>query len=141
MNNVMSLHPLKTETDYREALAEIEQLFNALPETAEGDRLDMLTLLVESYEEKQYPILPPDPIAALEYHLESRGLDRRDLEPYLGSLSRVEDVLSRRRGLTITMIRRLHRGLGISADVLIQPYPLRSRRTDAATRSLSSASL
>ncbi len=125
----MNLRPLKTETDYREALTEVEQSFNALPETPEGDRLDMLVLLVEAYEEQHYPIPPPDPIAALEYHLESRGLDRRDLEPFLGGPSRVKDILSRRRGLTITMIRRLHHGLGISADVLIQPYPLRSRPT------------
>ena len=121
------LRSLKTEEDHQQALAEIERLFDAVPDTAEGDRLDVLTLLVEAYEEKHHPIPPPDPIAALEYHLESRGLSRRDLEPYLGSPARVEEVLMRRRGLTIGMIRRLHRGLGISADVLIQPYSLRGR--------------
>lgn len=136
----MNLRPLKTETDYREALAEVERLFNALPGTADGDRLDIMALLVEAYEEHHCPILPPDPIAALEYHMESRGLDRRDLEPFLGNASRVEDILSRRRGLTITMIRRLHRGLGISADVLIQPYPLRRPLTKTAARPLSTAS-
>ena len=115
----MNLRSLKTEADYKEALAEIERFFDASPETPEGDQLDVLVLLVEAYEEKHYPILPPDPISALEYHIESRGLNRRDLEPYLGSRARVAEVLNRRRGLTIEMIRRLHQGLGISADVLI----------------------
>ena len=72
-------------------------------------------------------MLPPDPIDALLYHIESRGLKRRDLEPYLGSRARVADVLNRRRGLTIEMIRRLHRGLGMPAEILIQPYPLQRR--------------
>ncbi len=132
----MNLRPIKTEDDYRAALAEIEGIFQAGPETPEGDRLDILTLLVEAYEEQHYPIPPPDPLGALEYHLESRGLTRRDLEPYLGSRARVAEVMNRRRALTIDMIRRLHQGLGISAEILIQPYPLvkppsRTRRTAA----------
>ena len=133
----MNLRPIKTEDDYRAALAEIEGIFQAAPEPPEGDRLDILTLLVEAYEEQHYPIPPPSPLDALEYHLESRGLTRRDLEPYLGSRARVTEVMNRRRGLTIDMIRRLHQGLGISAEVLIQPYPLvkspasRTRRTAA----------
>lgn len=137
----MILRPLKTEEDYQQALAEIGRLFEAVPNTADGDHLDALARLVEAYEEKHHPIPPPDPIAALEYHLESRGLSRRDLQPYLGSPARVEDILNRRRGLTIGMIRRLHRGLGLSADVLIQPYPLRGQRTEMVARSLSSAPL
>jgi HTH-type transcriptional regulator/antitoxin HigA len=134
----MTLRPIKTEDDYKAVLTEIERLFEAVPETPEGDRLDILTLLVEAYEEQHHPIPPPDPLAALEYHLESRGLTRRDLEPYLGSRARVAEVMNRRRALTIDMIRRLHQGLGISAEVLIQPYPLqaqrppRTRRTSAA---------
>jgi len=120
----MQLRSLKTETDYKEALAEIDQLFEAAPETLEGDRLDILTLLVEAYEQQHHPILPPDPVVALEYYMESRGLSRRDLEPFLGSRACVAEVLNRKRGLTIEMIRRLHHGLGISADILIQPYPL-----------------
>lgn len=133
----MNLRPIKTEDDYKAALGEIEGLFQAEPETPEGDRLDILTLLVEAYEEQHHPIPPPDPLAALEYHLESRGLTRRDLEPYLGSRARVAEVMNRRRALTIDMIRRLHQGLGIPAEVLIQPYPLvepqpsRTRRTAA----------
>lgn len=122
-----ALRPIRTEADYEVALAEIEKLFEAQPQTPAGDRLDVLTTLVEAYERKQYPILPPDPIEALQYHLESRGLTRRDLEPYLGSRARVAEVLNRRRGLTIEMIRRLHEGLGIPAATLIQPYPLERR--------------
>ena len=87
--------------------------------TPEGDRLDILALLVEAYEEQHYPIPDPDPVAALEYYMDSRGLTRRDLEPYLGSRARVAEVLNRKRGLSIEMIRRLHQGLGISADILI----------------------
>lgn len=135
----MNLRPIKTEEDHRAALAEIEGLFEAVPETPEGDRLDILTLLVEAYEEQHHPIPPPDPLAALEYHLESRGLTRRDLEPYLGSRARVAEVMNRRRALTIDMIRRLHQGLGISAEVLIQPYPLQGQRPDRARRPAEAA--
>ena len=132
MDSLMNLRSLKTESDYKEALGEIERLFDAAPETSEGDRLDILTLLVESYEEQHHPILPPDPVVALEYYMESRGLSRRDLEPYLGSRARVAEVLNRRRGLTIEMIRRLHQGLGISAEVLIQPYSLHRQQPNNA---------
>lgn len=140
MKNLTTLRSLKTEMDHKEALAEIEKLFNAAPETPDGDRLDILTLLVEAYEEQHHAILPPDPIVALEYYMESRGLTRRDLEPYLGSRTRVAEVLNRRRGLTIEMIRRLHDGLGISAEVLIQPYPLR-QRSGAARNQVPAAAL
>ncbi|MFL5803013.1 MAG: type II toxin-antitoxin system HigA family antitoxin [Roseiflexaceae bacterium] len=119
----MDIRPIKTEADYRTALAEIEQLFAAEPDTPDGDRLDLLTTLVEAYEAHVYPIATPDPIEAIVYYLESRGLARRDLEPYLGSRARVSEVLNRKRPLTLEMIRRLHTGLGIPADVLIQPYP------------------
>jgi len=135
----MNLRPIKTEDDYKAALTEIERLFEALPETADGDRLDILTMLVESYEEQHHAIPPPDPVAALEYYLESRGLTRRDLEPYLGSRARVAEVLNRRRALTIEMIRRLHQGLGISAEVLIQPYPLHGQRPSRAGRPVEAA--
>lgn len=119
-----SLRPIRTDADHEHALAEIECLFAAQPDTPEADRLEVLTTLVEAYERRHYPVLPPDPIAGLLYHMESRGLTRRDLEPYLGSRARVAEVLNRRRSLTIEMIRRLHEGLGLPAEILIQPYPL-----------------
>jgi HTH-type transcriptional regulator/antitoxin HigA len=112
--------------DHRAALEQIERLMDARPGTPAGDRLDILTTLVEQYESRNEPIEPPDPIDALRYHMESRGLTRRDLEPMIGSRARVAEVLNRRRALTIEMIRRLHAELGISADVLIRPYKTRS---------------
>ena len=121
----MQIRPIKTKADHRAALKEIERLMDSKPGTATGDRLEVLTTLVDRYESEHEPIEPPDPIEALLYHMESRGLARRDLEPYLGSRARVAEVLNRRRALTIEMIRRLHEGLGISADVLIRPYSVR----------------
>jgi HTH-type transcriptional regulator/antitoxin HigA len=118
----MELKPLKTEGDYTAALAAIECVFDAAPNTPEGDELDLLTTLVEAYEARHVSILPPDPVEAILYTLESRGLARRDLEPYLGSRARVAEVLNRKRPLSLAMIRRLHQGLGIPAAVLIQPY-------------------
>ena len=123
----MSLRPIRTEADYDRALADIENLFGAQPDTLDGDRLEVLTTLVEAYERQHHPVLPPDPVEALLYHLESRGLTPRDLEPYLGPRARVTEVLERRRGLTIEMIRRLHQGLGLPAEILIQPYPLQTQ--------------
>ena len=118
----MDIKPIKTETDYQAALEEIEKLFDAAPDTPEGDRLEVLVTLVEAYEEKHYSIPKPDPIEAILYHMESRGLTRRDLQPYIGSRARVSEVLNRKRPLTMEMIRNLHKGLGIPAEVLIQPY-------------------
>ena len=124
----MNIKPIKTKADYRAALAEIDRLFGAAPGTPEGDRLDVLTTLVEAYEAQHEPIPVPDPIEAILYYMESRGLSRRDLEPYLGSRARVSEVLNRRRPLSIEMIRRLHAGLGIPAEVLIGTYAGTSKR-------------
>ena len=118
----MNIKPIKTETDYLAALEEIEKLFDAAPDTPEGDQLEVLVTLVEAYEEKHYSIPKPDPIEAILYHMESRGLTRRDLQPYIGSRARVSEVLNRKRSLTMEMIRNLHKGLGIPAEILIQPY-------------------
>jgi len=118
----MEIKPIKNEVDYQAALKEIELLFDAAPDTPEGDRLEILTTLVEVYEERHYTIPMPDPIEAILYHMESRGLTRRDLEPYIGSRARVSEVLNRKRPLTMEMIRNLHKGVGIPAEVLIQPY-------------------
>ncbi len=116
----MEIKPIRTLADYEAALAEVERLWGAEPGTPEGDRFEVLFTLVEAYEEQHYPILPPDPVEAIKYYMESRGLDRRDLEPYIGPSGRVSEVLSHKRPLTLAMIRRLHAGLGIPAEVLIQ---------------------
>lgn len=118
----MEIRPIRTEADYEEALAEIERLFTAAPNTPEGDRLDVLTTLVEAYEAQHYPIPEPDPVEAIKYFMESRGLTRADLEPYIGSRARVAEVLNRKRPLSLNMIRRLYTGLGIPAEVLVRPY-------------------
>ena len=121
----MQIRPIKNKADHRAALKEIERLMEAKPGTAAGDRLEVLVTLVDRYESEHEPVEPPDPIEALIYHMESRGLSRRDLEPFWGSRARVAEVLNRRRALTIEMIRKLHDGLGISAEVLIRPYSVR----------------
>lgn len=123
----MEIRPIKTEADYQAALEEIDRLFDAAPDTPEGDRLEVLTTLVGAYEDKHYNIPLPDPIEAIIYYIESRGLSRRDLEPYIGSRARVSEILNRKRPLSIEMIRRLHTGLGIPADILIQPYEIRKQ--------------
>jgi HTH-type transcriptional regulator/antitoxin HigA len=123
----MDIRPIRTEADYHAVLEEIARLFDAQPDTPEGDRLDILTTLVEGYEAHKYPIETPDPIEMIHYYLESRGLTRSDLEPYIGTRARVSEVLNRRRSLTLEMIRKLHQGLGIPADVLIQAYTLNQR--------------
>ncbi|MFH0926056.1 MAG: transcriptional regulator [bacterium] len=118
----MDIRPIKTEADYQAAIKEIEHLFNASPETPEGDRLEVLTTLVEAYEERHFKIPLPDPIEAVVYYMESRGLSHKDLEPFLGGCPRVSEVLNRKRPLSIEMIRRLYLGLKIPAEILIQPY-------------------
>lgn len=118
----MEVRPIRTETDYQQALREIELLFNAAPNSPESDRLDVLSTLVEAYEKKQIAIAIPDPIEAIYYYMESRGWSRRDLESCLGSRARVSEVLSRKRPLTLKMIRKLNQELGIPAEILIQPY-------------------
>ena len=115
------LKPIRTEADYNAALAEIERLWGALAGTPQGDRLDILATLVDDYEDEHYPMDPPDPIEAIKFRMEQQGLTRKNLEGILGTRTRVAEVLNRRRGLSINMIRRLHEKLGISAEVLIRP--------------------
>jgi len=115
------LKPIRTEADYDAALAEVERLWGAKSGTPDGDRLDVLATLIEVYEAKNYPMDPPDPIEAIRFRMEQQGLTRRDLEPMIGPRNRVADVLNRKRGLSIEMIRQLHDHLGISAEVLIRP--------------------
>lgn len=117
----MDVQPIRTEEDYEAALAEIERLFDAAPNTSESDRLDVLTTLVEAYEAQHYHIPEPDPVEAIKYYMESRGLTRADLEPYIDRRARVAEVLNRKRTLSLNMIRRLDAGLGIPAEVLVRP--------------------
>jgi HTH-type transcriptional regulator/antitoxin HigA len=115
----MDIHPIKTDRDYRRALKAVESLMDARPNTPDGDRLDVLATLVDAWERRHHPIDPPDPVAAIHFAMEQRGLSRADLEEYLGSRARVAEILNRKRSLTLPMIRRLHKGLGIPAEVLI----------------------
>jgi HTH-type transcriptional regulator/antitoxin HigA len=116
----MEIKPIRSEADYQAALHEIEKLIDSQPGTSEGDRMDVLVTLVEAYEAKHFPIPEPDdPVQVLEYYMESRGLSRSDLIAYLGSKERVSEVLNRKRGLSLQMIRRLHAGLGIPTDLLV----------------------
>jgi HTH-type transcriptional regulator/antitoxin HigA len=115
-----TIKPIKTDRQYRRVLKEIEGLMAAKRNTPEGDRLDVLVTLVEAWEAKHYPLDLPDPVEAIKYHMESRGLTPRDLIPYIGSQNNVQEVLTRKRPLTLTMIRRLHEGLGIPAESLIK---------------------
>ena len=121
----MNIKPIKTETDYQSALKEIEKLFGAKSDSSEGDLLDVLLTLVEAYEDERYDIPAPDPIEAINYFMESRGLTRADLEPYIGSRARVSEILNRKRPLTLSMSQRLHKGLAIPAEVLVKPYKIK----------------
>ena len=120
----MDIQPIRTEADHAIALQEIDKLWDAPDGSPESDKLDVLVTLVEAYEDKHYLILPPDPVEAIIHQMESQNLSRRDLESYLGSRSRVSEILNRKRALSLTMIRKLQSGLGISADILVQPYSL-----------------
>lgn len=121
----MTIKPIHTEADYQSALAEIEALWDAPEGSAEADQLEVFAMLVEAYEKTAFPIDAPDPVDFLGYVMETRGLTRKDLEPYIGPRGRVSDILNRTRPLTLEMIRRLAKGLGLPAAILIQDYPVR----------------
>lgn len=134
----MDIKPIRSETDYEAALKEIETLVNSQPGTPEADRMDVLVTLVEAYEVKHFPIPEPDdPVGVLEYYMESRGLSRSDLLPYLGSKERISEVLNRKRSLSLEMIRRLHTGLGIPADLLVGKQGGHSKRKTPARPGLN----
>ena len=127
-DRTMDIKPIKTEADYDAALAEIDELMDAAPDTLEYDRLDVLATLVEAYEEKAHPIEAPDPIEAIYHALEAKGLTEKDLQGILASRrTRVWEIMHRKRRLTLDMIRRLHDKLGIPAEALIQPYDLNNQ--------------
>ena len=115
------IKPIRSEADYEEALSQVERLWGAPSGTLDGDRLDVLATLIDAYEDEHHPIDPPDPIEAIKFRMEQQGLTRKDLEAIIGTRTRVAEILNRRRGLSITMIRRLHEELGIPAEVLIRP--------------------
>jgi HTH-type transcriptional regulator/antitoxin HigA len=121
----MRIRPIRTKADYRTALKEVERLWNADPGTPEGDVADVLTTLIEAYEAEHFPIAAPDPIVAIQFMMEQKGLTRRELEPAIGSRGRVSEVLSRKRPLTLPMVRALSSLLDIPTDVLAQPYQVR----------------
>ena len=120
--------PIRTEDDYQVALRDLKLLWGSKAGSPEGDRLDVLATLVDAYESQHDPIDPPDPIEAIKFRMEHQGLSLRDLEAMLGPRAGVAEILNRRRGLSIAMIRRLHEGLGISAEVLIR----KTSKVDAA---------
>jgi HTH-type transcriptional regulator/antitoxin HigA len=117
----VNIRPIHSESDYRTALVDIAALMESdpAPGTPKGDRLDILTTLVQAYESRHFPIDPPDPVEAIKFRMEQGGLTVKDLEPIIGRANRVYEVLSRKRPLTLAMIRRLHMSLGIPAEVLI----------------------
>ena len=117
----VEVKPIRSEADHEAALTEVERLWGAKAGTPKGDRLDVLATLIDAYESARYPMDPPDPVEAIKFRMEQQGLTRRDLEEIIGTRTRIAEVLNRKRGLSIGMIRRLHERLGISADVLIRP--------------------
>lgn len=121
----MDIRPIKTKSDYRAALKDVEGLWEAEPGTPDGDRVDVLVTLIEAYEARHFPIPAPDPIAAIEFMMEQKGLNRRNLDPAIGSRGRVSEVLTRKRPLTLPMVRALSALLDIPVDVLVQPYSVR----------------
>ena len=117
----MNIKPIKTKADYRATLSEVETLMGAKANSADGERLDILVTLVEAYERKHFPLEHPDPVEAIKFQMDQKGLTPKDLEPMIGRLNRVYEILNHKRPLTLKMIWNLHRGLGIPAESLIRP--------------------
>ena len=122
----MDIRPIKTDADYRAALNDIENLMMAEPDTVEGEKLDILVTLVEAYEAKHFPMDLPDPVGAIKFEMERKGLTVKDLEPMIGKSNRVYEILNHKRSLTLKMIWKLHEGLGIPAESLIKPPQVRA---------------
>ena len=136
----MMNHPIRTEAEYKAALAEVEQFFEVEPTkgTPEADRFDLLTLLIEVYEEQHHPIGPPHPVDMIRHRMRTAGFTQADLAALLGSRARASEVLARKRRLTLPMIWKLSREWKIPAETLITPYRLaRIRRKPSASRSSS----
>jgi HTH-type transcriptional regulator/antitoxin HigA len=128
IDSTMTIKPIKTEKDYNEALKRLEVIFDAPIDSKEGDEAEVLSLLIENYENKTYPIEAPDPIEAIRIRMEEMNLKQKDLVGVIGSKSRVSEILNKKKRLTVEMIRELERTLHISASVLVGDYPLASRK-------------
>ena len=115
----MTIHPIHTDADHEAALARIEALWDALPGTPEHDEIEVLAILVSAYEDGRWPILPPDPVDAIRFHMEQNGLKQKELASVIGSSSRASEVLNRHRPLTVEMIRAIHKELIIPLEALI----------------------
>jgi HTH-type transcriptional regulator/antitoxin HigA len=118
----MNIHPIKTEKDYEKALERLEQIFDAKQGTKEGDELEILSILIEKYEDEYYPIDLPDPIEAIKFRMEQLGMKQNDLTEVIGFKSRVSEIMNKKRKLTLEMIRKLNKYLSIPTNVLIQKY-------------------
>ena len=119
----MKIKPIKTEAEYAMAMAEIDKLLDVTEGSPKEERLELLSILVEAYETEHYPIDAPDPVEAIQFYMDQQGLTHKDLEPYIGTRSRVHEIMHKKRALTLAMIRKLHAGLGIPAEILIRPIP------------------
>ena len=117
----MDIKPIKSDSDYRSALVEVEGLRRSGPDTPEGEKLDVMITLIEAYEAKHFPMELPDPVEAIKFEMQRKGLKAKDLEPMIGKRNRVYEILNHKRSLTLKMIWKLHEGLGIPAESLIKP--------------------
>ena len=125
----MKAKVIKTQEEYEAVLARVEELMDATPNTAEAEELELLAALAELYEDEHFPVDPPDPVEAIRFRMQQAGLKQKDLVQYIGSPGRVSEVLSRKRALSLRMIRALHRGLGIPAEAILGgPSAATSRR-------------
>lgn len=115
----MEIKPIKTEDDYNTSIKRVEELWGSKRDSPEGDELDLLCTIIESYEMKHYPIAPPDPVDAIKFRMEQMGMTKSDMAKYLGSQSRVSEVLNRKRKLTLKMVKSLYKGLKIPAEILL----------------------
>jgi len=118
----MKIKPIKSETEYELALKRLDKIFDAEQGTKEGDELEILALVIEDYEDKNYPIGPPDPIEAIKFRMEQMGMNQNDLAKIIGHKSRASEILNRKRKLTLSMIRKLNKQLNISTEVLVKEY-------------------
>ena len=118
----MSIKPIKTQKDYKAALQRLEMIFDATPGSAQGDELEILSILIDNYEKNHYPIDYPDPIEAIKFRMEQLGYTQNDLAKIVGLKSRASEILNKKRKLTLEMVRQLHTGLNIPTNVLIQNY-------------------